>query len=658
MSAVLGSIKQQEEDPEEAINSLLSSEPIPRDSRAFWDRVLADAGTPTRTQGVALGNGELVELPKDWLESNHSSRASFESGSDVVQEEKDPTSAMHEDTKSEEIHEAEARFENHCQTSSASFYSAKASRTSQETAEPFLSELGEPSPRRSRFVSLFQRKARQDEPETTFSHVQRSGLGNLDGPSDLHQHPSDSSGDGSSGDLSDGLYGSRRDRRTISANWEAFVNESAKARGTDLRPLDLEASDRPVFPAQQNPHGAVQFTRRQPSGIPRSPLHISQAAISSSPERRPTATPDQGAQVLGCSGLLSQPPRRRNMRYRPRSQSCSYVASDESYHAALPQFDGVAASSAGMESLPPSAASYVGQHPKPSLSTTSHNEDEDIDNTYVASSPPPLPVYPPIRAKTSSSCGPDASPASSTGEVVRITSYHSLRLSSSQSFINNHSLSPCRDLSSCVSQIVSRSPDDLSPSASACLKNSSRHPSQTQLPLPPPFSATRRNVSFNLALPLPSSPASVLPSTTPTDNSQASNKNLTPQTPPNTPVRNISGFGGPPQMTIYNDALPPATQPQTPADLYRYSRGRYAWQNPFNTAPPRMRRLYGRHGEAVASWNNFPRTPTRDEVGRLRGERNEVLENLGSVTPEERMWRRRRGMEMGLGMEERERLGL
>ncbi|KAL9632442.1 MAG: hypothetical protein Q9164_005315 [Protoblastenia rupestris] len=659
------------EDLEQTNNSLLSSEPIPRGSRAFWDRVLADAGTPTRTQDAPLGYGDLVEPPNDWLEAHHSSRASFESDKQHIQENANPSGSMCDDSKfNEDEKVTNGPSENHYETSSTSFYSAVASRSSQETVEHPLSEVEAPSLRRGRFASLFHRKIRQDAPDTIFGNHQHRALGNYDGPSDPHRHPSESSSGGSGGELADGLYGSHRDRRTISANWDAFVNESVDGGESDMPPSESDVHDGPVAPLLPTSHGPLKSLMRQPSGLPRSPLHISQAALSISPEKFCTATPNQNDQALGISGLLSQPPRRRNMRYRPRSETYSYLTSEESYHSSLSNSGNRETSSATRDNSALLDISY----PQSLLAHTPQNGDMNADEIHAASSPPQLPVYHPIGAETPSSFALAASPASSAHEAVRITSYYSLRSISSQSFIDSHTPSPSQTLGPHASPVMPSSTRSIRSSASmltpnisrhssqtqlpTLLPSSSRHSSQPQLPLPPPFSATRRNVSFNLALPPSSSPTSALPVTPPTDHQQPPNLSTTPHTPPNSHIRNISPFDDPPPMMVYNDSLPATTQPQTPADLSRPGHRRYAQRNPFNSAPPRIRDLQARQAPAIASWNRFPVTPTRDEGGRLRGERNETVENMGSVAPEERLWRRQRGLEMGIGREERERLGL
>ena len=626
---------------------LLSNDPIPRDSRAFWNKVLADAGTPTKAQETVFGNGELVEPSFKWLASNRSSKASIESSSDPDAEDMDCVGLQKQGLESLNIEDkADARLENHCQTSSASFYSSAASRISEETVETFLPGASGPSTTKSRFASLFHKKSKQEGPDNSLGSPQSPGVGDYDGASDPYRHASASADDASSDESADGCARYEHNDRTISANWEAFVNESAEMSDVDL-PLPRSNADfRPPSPMLPTPRRAVATLQHQPSGLRRSLLHISQA---SSPDKGPRATSDQGGQLPGPSGLLSQAPRRRNMRYRPRSQSYSYVASEESYHSALPQFDGLAASPATITSSSPPDNILPGLPRDTAYAGASFNTGIALDDIHIPSSPPQLPNYHSGPARSQSSFAVGALPGRQPREVFRVTSSYALDSSPSGRLIDSHTPLPYRNL-------TPYQPADSSRYAyhSTFTPDGSRHTSQTHLPLPPPFSATRRNTSLNLAAPLsPSSPSGLSTTSSPARR-LTSHPPTSPHTPPNTtPFRGLSDFDQPPPIAIYNDAIPPTIQPQTPADLSRTGQYRYASQNPFNSAPPRMRNLGGSGREAaLAAWNYFPRTP-RARVGM-----GQDAENFGRVTSEERLWRRMRGMEVGMGREERERLGL
>lgn len=81
-------------------DSIISNESVPHDSRSFWDRVLADAGTPTRTQTSALGNATVIEPSDDFLENNRSSRASIEEDNIDWQDDNDDGAHHSDDLRS------------------------------------------------------------------------------------------------------------------------------------------------------------------------------------------------------------------------------------------------------------------------------------------------------------------------------------------------------------------------------------------------------------------------------------------------------------------------------------------------------------------------------------------------------------------------------
>lgn len=127
---------------------------------------------------------------------------------------------------------------------------------------------------------------------------------------------------------------------------------------------------------------------------------------------------------------------------------------------------------------------------------------------------------------------------------------------------------------------------NLSPYAAPFIPRSAQRNGSPQLFLPPPFSATSRNVSISSAYP-PSSPAS--PHTSP---QRQSSNNILPSIAQydqsdHQPSISISPTAPPPprRIAVYNDRLSPSQQPRTPAGLPRNGVPAMATHNPFNTAP-------------------------------------------------------------------------
>lgn len=645
---------------EDEDNTLLSQEPVPQLSRAFWDRVLAEAGTPTRTRPAPSGNGRVIEPSEAFSSGTHSSHASptAEDSQLAIDLEADPR-FLH-GTSTEELYGGsldESTPMSHCKETSPK---EAATKETQDARELSVSPKGS-------FAKLFQRKKRHEEPTLITMPSANSllprRLGNFDGPSDFFRQASESSSTAMSVEVTDELYDVRKERRAMSTslNWESHGKDSDAEEDSHLTPSPPIArrNKTPLGSSIQDPS---YFARRQASGgLPRSPLYRSHSGESSSPERHPGRVfsihaPDSSPPSLGKLGhkspeLLSKPPRRRTTRYRPRSPTYSYIDSvEETSHLQFMQHDSLSASPADRGGF---GAAYITSQRTSSQGQAFSSHEDEIDESNQQCSSPQLPRY--FGELQISSPREAIRSVSSLNRSLRSVSPLDMALPTRHKPTTSRKVTPY-----------------MSPYKPAFI----RHPSQIQIPLPLPFSATPSTTSSNSAIPS----ASPLTPTdhrifTPPSQRQPSNpfqiNNPTQRRPQHTPSpdftsrilsTSLSPLQPPPRLRdtplrVYNDALPASVaQPQTPADVRRG--GRRHEGNPFNTAPPRMRQppttpAGARHTGPVA-------TPTRDRaaMGRRLGRRNEQVENAGSVTPEERMLRRERGSRIGIGREERERLGL
>lgn len=318
-----------------------------------------------------------------------------------------------------------------------------------------------------------------------------------------------------------------------------------------------EPADESTPPQLPQPR-PVELFRRRSGTLPRSPLWISRTEISSSPEKRPRPPTDSSEMSTAeISGFLSQPPRRRK-KYRPRTETYSYVESEDSMAAS-------------------------------DFQSSTYNVLDGSVADYPQSSPP------------ETFDGPGSSPPIYRNESTAPSPTHQ----PTPSFDSTRRLSPLA------------TPFGATPRRPVPYPPSTSNPFSP--PLPPPFSATPRTVSFNLALPSSSTRPSHHPSSPPILTFRTS------PSPPHTPT-----------MAIYNDALPPATQPQTPVGLPRNGLPPMSSQNPFGrnpyfTAPAGFGRNRTRN---VDGWQGSA-TPTR------RG--REEQENVTEAVEAERRVRRERG---------------
>ena len=618
-------------------NSIISDKPVPQDSRSFWDRVLADAGTPTRTQVTSTVNATFIEPSDDFFEKNHSSRASIEDGDTNWHPDEGDGSLCSDDLRSPvRDTETDACFQWQIPSPRDSLDSSRIDssidpdETDKEQKLPLDTGVTTASAKRRLSLNnfnFFRRKVTPSLDGASEPHyfADRAAYGRHQSPQSHNRSRSDSSNGSAGRELRDGLYGSRRDRRTISSNVETCVNGRSDAEGSESRQLSSGASSRSVLPRLTSPRQSEDIPRHA-SGLPRSSLYISQAAMSSSPHKGRERTVD--TEMPASQDLLAIPPRRRK-RYKPRSESYPFMPSEDLDVSILPQLDGPSSFQNDLAAVPSLTVSYSSMQsmvstPPQSLPARNHHPagtspagtpehgnyatgglDDEVQRTYEWSSP--------------SESYPDS---------VEIRSYRSL------SSMGSHHVRNAFSHGQAGTVHTSPSRRNLSPFAEIFVPRSARRHHSPQLSLPPPFSATPRNMSLNSTIPS----SSVSPHTPPT---RLSSYSISP-----VPRSHA-------QIPVYNDNLSPSTQPQTPAELSRNRRPSLATQNPFNTAPARPRGSTLQI-ERLATWQAFG-TPTRRPTARTRHHRDFEQENVGAVDAEERRLRREIAMELRMGREELER---
>ena len=602
----------------------ISGDQAQRGSTEFWNNILVETGSPTRAREIAAQNARYVVPSDEILDSNRSSKASVASSNSNSEESEGGTADSHRSRSSTVVKRKD--LQKHLGVSLGLIHS---------TERIVDKDLPRTSQRRSSKTRIKERVA---------GLLRRPGA-QVDGPSDKSAWTPDTS-EGSASTFEDNHVtraNIQGPRRSDSVNWTEHVRahdsegsanvQSEGGSASPRNPSSLRGDASPFTPSSQsNEHIRLRTTETQQQ---------------------------HHQQVLGTpgSGLLSLPPRRRHRAYRPRSESYPYQISDEHSPSSFSQFDGLGASPADMEgrSLPrrrlePSEGMAHRESRGNAASPSSHDSSTSLRSLEA------------VRDEVSDS--------DSNSQNVRVPSYSSYRSASAVSI---------------ESVQLIRTP----PAFRSVPHNGTIHPS---LSLPPPFSSTRRILSSTIALPsphlgasppapetspsqrqfsttllpssliipnTPSNPSQRLPSThshpSPfSQRSTSSRLSLGPPAPPSTPT---------PQFSVYNDALPASSQPQTPADLH--SRHLEASRHLFS-APPRMAGRWPSWTQPAefATAAGPPSTPSRSRVGQgntpgvrgvLRGMRNEEVENAGSVTPDERAARRARGMGLGLGWEEVER---
>ncbi|KAL8715635.1 MAG: hypothetical protein Q9225_006366 [Loekoesia sp. 1 TL-2023] len=599
---------------------IYSDEPVPRDSQAFWDKILADAGSSARVHQGLLARSPQVIVPSDtFLENNGSVRLSIRG-----------------ENEDDQIHASSGSVLEELLISPRSPISDPGTTASAEI-QPRLSPLSLPSldgeenwqQTQSRHSSLesfdlhssIQKSVDADVASDSHALRPSSGRGidsqdpwvnqmDVDGPSDAVPSLRHYSSTSSLQDPEPGSIGMPFGAQARKAELAASRNTCAAHLTTNLAVpyADAETFDQ-SFQDGYTTSSRVQHMRTRSGGLRRSRLYILEAAASSSPDKRqksPVAS--KNGALVDQGDLLSLPPRRLK-RYKPRSDTHSHVASEQSNNedpqAAL-------ASSNALDS-----GSNVYSHAQPTRSGSTFT----IHNDYAIGLPPePLP-----RATNDSF----SSPGSVHRHNASSSPYYSPNISQS-----SHSSSTYPWGMSPNSQNVSLI--DLPSTIDA---NNRQYPPSVRPHferLPRPFRAASRNLSMNSDLP------HNMPSTD--ENSHYPSSPYLPSTPPRS-ISTTSVHLTPTPLSIYNDSLPAYSQPQTPIGLPRNGLPPMSLQNPFFTAPVRAG---ARIGRGAAGWlHSAFATPSRSLRRREMGTwvRRNGQENVSVEVEAQRMERRRESAE-------------
>lgn len=320
---------------------IFSNDPVPHEDRVYWDGFFAQVGTPRTLQTAPTARVTVVDPSDDFLNSTHSARASIELGSLPVDDGSDNEQSSSFDAPNGIPSVSDS-------SNSTSYRGVAAAVPEQQTSLEDVAQSSSSRQRQSWIPWRHKTHQVQDGVRALLGHVSHSLSGSMavDGPSDRYSNQDRDSSRSTSGDLGpdvdDGLYGSRRDRRTFSG----AGSREHKAE-EHLEPLTYGLPHRPALP----PPRAIGPSRNMSGSHPRSSLYISEAAASSSPERRPSTPPDYNSSAFENQGLLSLPPRRPRA-YRPRSQTYSYAESVDLPYPIVPQMDGPSTARAITTRLP------------------------------------------------------------------------------------------------------------------------------------------------------------------------------------------------------------------------------------------------------------------------------------------------------------------
>ncbi len=712
---------QRAEDVEQRDTSIFSKEPVPGNARSFWDKILADAGTPTRTQSTILANATVIDPSDDFLEHTHSSRVSIED--DITDVEHDARDIGVKSGRRNPLHDSDGQSSSEALTP-----------TSSESPEPLQNDRHDDldggkvnrkdslegdtqassSKRRMSFFPFHRRvaPANVDGSSDAVTHLLSNSMV-FDGPFDAHDRYYGGSSQSSTGNfeapLRDCRYGSRHDRRAIQSSLDALVSDEEGGLVTDnlTLPLNLRSSIRrvsselEVFGPREDRASANETPwptlTSHTAGSARSLVgtaHPREAAenlldtrstiraVSSDLESSLIETEWPSLSTSQAISNLRQPSATlppSSLRFFQTAASSS--PDQHAVNAAEPDSN-VEPETRGLLAHPPRRpGNYRLRTESPSFETFDESSKafytSQVDGTSASRvatpevpslllSHPPIRRPPPVPVLSRSAL--NASPPQATDfhqpspSTVPFDELNNLRISPHEISSDYLTLTPQHQHHNHISTYrsfssISSSHGHPSSSHGQISSNSSRGLSPYAAEFMTP-SAQRRPSSH---LPLPP-PFSSTPRHVSFDYALPSSSPNAPLTPPHphTPTPPSHSPNSPIRIPIYQDNRDPATQPQTPAGLRRNGLPvMMATQNPFYTAPVRPRTVgLGRREQRVEDWQAFATPTRRGRVGRGVGDEvNGGQENADRIGEEERMLRREMAWGVRMGREERGRRG-
>lgn len=301
---------------------LISKNPVPRGSRIFWDNILADAGTPSGIKVQNVGRRPRIIEQSDESQGNaRSAEASLEGNFNTPSEAYyaglfDITSPHQQSKKADVLH-----------SNLSSDYNS-ACEYNENNRELSDNDFNEQSrfdlPIRS--SSLLLTPGETEQGDSMIGHRGLFYRKDWDSCPDSLPYHRRNLGTNADAESRSQFQSSPQDPRIATTKKSGQRKASDASKSNDMAAEPFGPFSLPQLPFPR----VVEDFRRRSNGLPRSPLHISQAVASSSPEKRPqTFSNNSDEDVINSPSLLNRPPRRRKT-YKPRSESYPFEVSEQS----------------------------------------------------------------------------------------------------------------------------------------------------------------------------------------------------------------------------------------------------------------------------------------------------------------------------------------
>ncbi|KAL8793024.1 MAG: hypothetical protein Q9195_004335 [Heterodermia aff. obscurata] len=306
----------------------------------YWSRIGAETGGHPQMRSVISGRPNMINNSPSSQSMMEASSASFESDDGSVQELDDPGNNESNYTLRSQDSDGDDR-EDESKGHSEGDSPIRSTVESGHHHEAHESQVDSavvqsPHTTRRRRISLpFRRRraSRRDTPEH-ISQIQRQTENiDFDGSSDRYPHDDDP---GSAQSAAESQYTTAHSSLSEDLGpAQELQDNSSVLESNDLEVEHITERLEASSPFNDTPDQSTTMSLpqprplsiiRRPAGLPRSPLYISQEAVSSSPEKRPRPD-DDGVELSESLEALSIHPR-RSKRYKRRSQSYPYMQSE------------------------------------------------------------------------------------------------------------------------------------------------------------------------------------------------------------------------------------------------------------------------------------------------------------------------------------------
>lgn len=426
-----------------------------QDMHEYWSRITANAADLPQVHSVSSGRPVMINTSPSSHSAIEASTASFDSDDVSIQEfddqendDADSVSLSYESGHVDPEEESKMSSGTHLPIRSAGENDHN-NEERDDHSDPMVVQSPHITRRHRLSFSFLRRRAHGPDTLEHINSVHRqTENAEFDGSSDRHptHHTYESAHSATESQYAtapSSLHDDAPRTQECSADSSASAQDDLEVRHiSEMLEFSSPFKDAPDLATSKSPPLPRQLGKLQRlSGLPRSPLHISEVAASSSSEKRPRPTEDAIELSESLEGLSLHP--RRAKRYKRRSQSYPYIQSEAEANNHSSQQEGSSQDiyHSTLSELPtlqlPAPADNLRNQSSPKSSNTSLHPGSDASSEKPFTGPLTRrslsPLAPPFTPRRSPIQPPLALPSHPFSAVRRTVSFASPSPSSSPS---------------------------------------------------------------------------------------------------------------------------------------------------------------------------------------------------------------------------------